>query len=410
MPDQVGMESITLIPGEVLKIIPIFNGDKRILNLFLAKSEYIIERFRGNEAQDTYIMHAITSRLAGDAAALVSERQDIMHWDNFKELLVQHFGDPRNEECIAIELETLKINPNESYLDFCNRIQSVRSILISKVNRIEDANIKNSKIAIYTNTSLNVFLYNLPENMVRIVRLKAPATLEKALEIVLEEVNFHDQYVMRNKMTLPSSMVKSQNTLVTTPTQKLDAKLISYGQLQPTGLRPILPTGYTPRFNNSMAVQSFNNQPYGYRPQLGNSNPQIGYRPPQPQFGYKPPQFGYKPPQFGYKPPQFGYRPQFGMTTAQKFGNNNPQQIGYKPTVPIWNKPAAAPQHVYSNDVSMRTAPQRPNQGFKLNELCLYEEDQYQPNYYNPEQYVYLDDVPAEQVHHPDIEGGVWSP
>ncbi|KAG7297468.1 hypothetical protein JYU34_019469 [Plutella xylostella] len=181
MPDQVGMESITLIPGEVLKIIPIFNGDKRILNLFLAKSEYIIERFRGNEAQDTYIMHAITSRLAGDAAALVSERQDIMHWDNFKELLVQHFGDPRNEECIAIELETLKINPNESYLDFCNRIQSVRSILISKVNRIEDANIKNSKIAIYTNTSLNVFLYNLPENMVRIVRLKAPDYFGKSI-------------------------------------------------------------------------------------------------------------------------------------------------------------------------------------------------------------------------------------
>lgn len=44
-----------------------------------------------------------------------------------------------------------------------------------------------------------VFLFNLPEDLVTIVRLKAPATLEQALEIVLEEENFHQQYKLRHK-------------------------------------------------------------------------------------------------------------------------------------------------------------------------------------------------------------------
>lgn len=42
--------------------------------------------------------------------------------------------------------------------------------------------------------SLNVFLYNLPEHMVRIVRLKMPVTLEKELSIVLEKKKFQEQY------------------------------------------------------------------------------------------------------------------------------------------------------------------------------------------------------------------------
>lgn len=49
-------------------------------------------------------MHSVMSRLVDNAAALISERDDIVSWSDFKNLLIQHFGDPRNEECIAIDL------------------------------------------------------------------------------------------------------------------------------------------------------------------------------------------------------------------------------------------------------------------------------------------------------------------
>lgn len=390
-----GQPRILAIPNDILKLIPLFGGDNRQLNLFLRKCDYVIERYRGNEEQNLYVYHAVTSRLIDNAAALLSEREDIESWSELKALLEQHFGDPRSEECINIELESLKIKSNESYLEFCNRIQTVRSILISKVNALSNAEIKIAKIAIYNHTALNVFLYNLPENMVRIVRLKAPASLEAALSIVLEEVNFHEQYTLRNRMygnsvtpkpTLPNGFSVPQN---------------------PTGYRPILPANNNTKFSfgspQNQQYSGFRQQPnqqFGYRP------PQFGYRPPVPQqFGYKPPNFGMMPQRFGYKPPmapqQFGYRPpmapqQFGYrppTAPQQFGYRHPtapQQFGYRPQ-PFGYRPNIQKPHYQATDVSMRTAPLQQNSpnGFKLNELALnsdyIDEECYDPKYYYPD-------------------------
>ncbi|XP_026331663.1 uncharacterized protein LOC113239012 [Hyposmocoma kahamanoa] len=205
------MEEIRIIPNEILKLIPQFSGDRRQLSLFIRRCEYVIHRFRGGDSQNEYVLHALTSRLTNDASALISERDDLHTWLGIKDLLIQHFGDPRSEECIAIELETLKIRHGEGYGDFCKRIQSVRSNLIAKVNLITDDDLKRSKLIIYNDMALKVFLFNLSEKMVRNVRLHSPDTLEDALKIVLEEVDFLEQYQLKNKMT------SSTNPRITTP-------------------------------------------------------------------------------------------------------------------------------------------------------------------------------------------------
>ncbi|XP_045500670.1 uncharacterized protein LOC123698117 [Colias croceus] len=347
------MESVNVItiPSDMLKLIPLFGGDKRILNLFFRKCEYIINKFRGHEEQNIYVLHAITSRLIGDAAALLSEREDINTWPALKELLEQHFGDPRSEDCIKISLESCKIKSGESYLEFCNRIQNIRSLLISKVNLSVDMEIKRAKIAIYNHTALNVFLYNLPESMVRIVRLKSPSTLEQALEIVLEEVNFHEQYQSRNRIhnntTLPRQTpnVTVPQFLQNNPQQRFNFGIPNVPQ---NAQQAKFGFKFTPQ-------QPFNNNPqFGYRPSF-NQNPQFGYRPTfnqNPQFGYRPPQtFGITPQNFGQRPPQ-----------------NN---------------------HFETTDVSMRTAPPRPQNitqpGFRVNETDLHNDNYYYN--YNPYDY-----------------------
>lgn len=50
------MEQITLIPSEFLKLIPLFGGDKRQLNLYIRKCEYVIDKFKGNDAQNIYML------------------------------------------------------------------------------------------------------------------------------------------------------------------------------------------------------------------------------------------------------------------------------------------------------------------------------------------------------------------
>ncbi|CAF4768709.1 unnamed protein product [Pieris macdunnoughi] len=94
------METFKFVPREVLSLIPKYDGTENLLNLFIAKSEYVIKEFRveGNAAQNLYLFHAITSRLVGKAATLLSENQNITSWDHFKDILTQHFGDPRSEE------------------------------------------------------------------------------------------------------------------------------------------------------------------------------------------------------------------------------------------------------------------------------------------------------------------------
>lgn len=193
------MENIVRVPMEMVKIIPVFDGDTRLLPLFIKKCEYILQTFRGGDLQNEYLFHVITSRLNGEAANLVGERELIQSWDELKQLLSQHFGDPRSEDCLAMELESLKRNRNESYSDFCHRIQHLRSVLFSKISEtINDANLRQAKHHIYDSTSLNVFLFNLPAYLVRLVRLRNVTTLEDALKTVLEEQNFQTVYDTKN--------------------------------------------------------------------------------------------------------------------------------------------------------------------------------------------------------------------
>lgn len=71
----------------------------------------------------------------------MGEQEQISTWLELKSLLSQHFGDPRTEECLAMELELVKINRGESYVGFCHSVQHVRSMLFAKISEtIKDAN------------------------------------------------------------------------------------------------------------------------------------------------------------------------------------------------------------------------------------------------------------------------------
>lgn len=344
---------IKTIPKEFISIIPKYEGEENLLNLFLSKCDYVLNcsRIPGNPAQNLYLFHAISSRLSGKAATLLSDHPNINTYEGLKEILGQHFGDPRSEECIAIELESLKIKQSETYIQFCHRIQNMRSSLFAKVNRLADEGIKAAKQIVYNNTALNVFLYNLPEDMIRIVRLKGCSTLESALSIVTEEVNFKFQYDSKNK-----SNKQSQPQPHTTG-------------LQPSLVAPKpviqLPQGFKPPFNpvlhNNFRSMPQNNFKFGI-PQNSGFRPNLSQQPPR----FAPPMQGFR---FGIpqNAPQrnFGqapvYRPPF-QQGGFKFGM--PPQQNFKFGIPHQQQPMPKLQ---DSDVTMRTAPVRQN--MTVNEL-----------------------------------------
>lgn len=340
------MAHVKVVPKEFSDIIPRYDGNANTLNLFISKCEYVLQfsRIEGNPHQDLYLFHAVSSKLTDKAASLLSDNPSVTSWDRLKELLTQHFGDPRSEECIAIELETLKIKQGESYLDFCQRIQSVRSALFAKVNRLCDEGVKSAKMIIYNNTALNIFLYNLPEDLIRIVRLKGCCSLEDALSIVTEEVNFQFQYNARNKLAKPNTV--SQQPAI--------------------NLKPAFNFGSTPNNSNlRFAVPQNNNFKFGI-PQ------NQGFRPNFAQSQVK----GFTIPQGQFRAPQnFTQRPVPFQQPRAPFQNNGfkfgiPQQQGYRhmPQNHLQSSPPQfkfgippqqqqQPPRFQSTDVSMRTAP-----------------------------------------------------
>lgn len=366
------MEQIKIIPKEVLCIVPKYDGDEKLLNFFISKCEYVIKAFHveGNLAQNLYVFHCITSKLTGKAASLLSDYQDLTSWVGLKAILTQHFGDPRSEECIAIELEGLKIKQGESFIQFCHRIQNVKSSLFAKINLIGDQGVKAAKMIIYNNTAMNVFLFNLPEDMIRIVRLKGCFTLESALSIVTEEVNFIQQYNAKNNKPKPNT--SNQTNL-------------------PNALRPI-GNEIRPSFNQPMQSNfkfgiPHNQGPVGFRPNF-NVVPQNRFPAPQ-GFRYGTPQnipqrqFNHSPMQQQMRPPfqNGGYKFGIPQQTGFRFGIPNQQLPSpYQPKFGLQNQqqPAPKPQHV-DTDVSMRTAPVRQN--MITNEL-FYNDEPYQNDYY----------------------------
>ena len=130
---------------------------------------------------------------------------------------------------------------------------------MAKVNLLTNTRLRESKIIIYNNLAMNVFLYNLPEDLLRIVRLKACSSLENALSIVLEEVNLKHQYNSSNKiLTQPHS-----NTMTSSNTY-----------LQSTYIKPFFNT-IRPNNNNNNNNPSPNPLQQKIQPQSLYKNPQL---------------------------------------------------------------------------------------------------------------------------------------
>lgn len=389
------MAQLQLIPKEFIEIIPKFEGDDKQLNLFISKAEYVIERFRGidNEPQDLYVFHTVTSRLIGRAATLLSERQDIDTWETLKTVLRQHFADPRSEECVAIELENLKIKQGESYTDFCNRIQHTRSTLLSKVNEIEDEQLKAAKIVIYNNTALNTFLYNLPENLIRILRLKNCQTLESALSAVIEEINFQYQYNSKNSSRpMPQHSLKSFQGQHSNTAQGFNFGIPNQSQAfrfpqnqMPQGFRFGVPNqqhqGLRPLQAQVPQGFRFNQTPQNFR--FGIPNQQNNFRSgtPNQQNNFR----------FGIPPQYQGFRPQYN----NYFNRPQPGSFGQYPQRFQFGIPQAQGQNLRAlgnDDVTMRTVRQNALYGpdeienvFYDNESEVQGEQNYMEEYYNEE-------------------------
>lgn len=181
--------------------IPSFDGSTEMTNIFIDRCEAVLSEYRAqnNTTINNYLIKAIISKLSGRAIIAIGSRPELKKWPEIRQALYQRFGDTRDIDCLCQELLNMRPRYKESYLDFAERLQLLRSKLAMKINSLPETNMnKDTKIAqleLYDQTALKTFIRGLRGNFQNIIRIKNPSSLESAISLLIEEQNF--QYTVR---------------------------------------------------------------------------------------------------------------------------------------------------------------------------------------------------------------------
>ncbi|KAJ8983951.1 hypothetical protein NQ317_008653 [Molorchus minor] len=110
-------------------------------------------------------------------------------------LLLQNFGDQRDENCLNQDLVNLRQKPNETPNQFHEKIEAEAVF----------------KRDFFTKQALKTFLAGLREPLGPIIRAMRPTTLAQALQFISEEDNFRPQFPQMNMQQRPNAFPYSNS-------------------------------------------------------------------------------------------------------------------------------------------------------------------------------------------------------
>ncbi|KAJ8982404.1 hypothetical protein NQ317_017206 [Molorchus minor] len=181
-----------------LFIIAQFDGNPSELNNFLKVSQTFLNIYWNREdetcVQNLLLFEGIKSRLTGRAKEIISVDR-VNTWTEIKAVLIQNFGDQRNENSLTRDLFNLRQN-NESPQQFYERVISLLSIVCNHIDiHNETEEISESKKNFFRQQALVTFLAGLKDPLGSIIRAMRPDSLATAIEYIVEENNI--RYLQR---------------------------------------------------------------------------------------------------------------------------------------------------------------------------------------------------------------------
>lgn len=192
-----------------LDAIPVFAGDSHSINIFVNACDRIYLKYAQNNDVKDVIFQTIVGKLRDRARNLICSRNELNSWSLIKDAIFSYFSDKRDFGQLVQEFNNTKILPKEDAVSFGHRMQDLLSHLMTKLAQSTTIDNKEARAEIYSQTALEVYLLNLPEDIQIHVKPLQPDTLEEAIGQVQDAINFKSR----------SQTIKSGKTQSTAPQQ-----------------------------------------------------------------------------------------------------------------------------------------------------------------------------------------------
>lgn len=190
--------------SEIFSIVPEYDGNSIFLNTFITSCTTAQSMAVGN--QSTLLVLHIKNKLRGRAAELVNSRNP-SSWDEIRNLLESHFGDPRDLSSLIQDLQRMRQLPNESPLTFAARLQTHEAKMHAAVNKQNlTTKEKSAQISLIDSMALNSLLTGVEPRIGQILRASDPDDIVTAVSRIKRELqlnHFETQKSSNSRNNLP---------------------------------------------------------------------------------------------------------------------------------------------------------------------------------------------------------------
>ncbi|CAH2013948.1 unnamed protein product [Acanthoscelides obtectus] len=272
-------------------IVPDYFGGTKDLLDFITKGDQFIQLLKKTDPNCVFnklLLHNIIAKIKGEARDLLNNSSWVT-WKDVKDILINRFGDRRNESCLAYELSRMHQLNKESYQQYYDRINEQLQKILQQVKLNSSPELFQIKSDMYNDQALKRFIFGLKDQYGNIFAHSHVGTLPDALHKIQEMESFWYERSLTNFMRdkdepqrknsiLPKSLPNHKDN---TFNNNFQNQFRPQFQMSPPRIGPPRPNSLPPRPNYGTRPFPYTTQPQLMPNRSQNSNQQIS-RNPQP--------------------------------------------------------------------------------------------------------------------------------
>lgn len=198
------MTNIVDIAFKTQTFIPNFTGNSDELESFILQCDKFHNSYGITQDNNLsqLVFNILKGKLQGAAFKKIACRADLETWPQIRKLLLDNFSDHLTIEILKRDLMYMSRHSKESYLDFLNKIEDLKSKIIIKVAMNTDLNAaqkENEKINI-EDIAMQTLKMNIDDHLLTKLDIKETKTVSEALPLVTRHVYTYQNITETKKL------------------------------------------------------------------------------------------------------------------------------------------------------------------------------------------------------------------